>query len=111
MKRRGFIQSIIGGIAGFIGGKIMADEKPEPKYKTVKPNDDGWVELSMGMPGVSFQMRFKPQGNWDINNNERDVLIDYVRILQPRDHEEFIKQFNERNRNGENQTTAEEEAD
>lgn len=97
MKRRGFIKSIIGGVAGFVGGKIMADEKPKPEYKTVKPNDDGWVILQLDLRdvGIAFKMRFKPCGNWDIINKDRVVLIDYVHIEQPRENIEFTDCKNE----------------
>lgn len=58
--------------------------KREPEYQTVKPDDDGWVDIIMEAPDIGFKMRFKPSGNWDNENEERYVLIDYVRITQPR---------------------------
>lgn len=83
MKRRGFIKSVLGGIAGLVGGKIAIGDEKAKEYLKALPNDDGWVILDWLLDGSRFTMRFKAVGDWDKSNNENAYIdIDYARLVR-----------------------------
>ena len=84
MKRRSFIKTAGAAAAATLTGvqRLFAGDELKPK---VTKSDNSWHLVTVTLPGnISFEMRIR--GN---SNDMRELEIDYVQIIQPREQKEL----------------------